>query len=358
MKKFRFLRVLFTGLIAVLLFCTSCQKKETLPENYALYGYAVGDPSDGYGTILFTNNGGTSWSRLGNANLAPNISFYDVRAVNETDVWIVGAAHQGYGLILHSTDGGVNWNRAGDALSLPNNDIRSISIPNKTSIYIAGDHRTFAYSRNYGGTWTEVIFDSTMVPMVDFRAVASSGDSNVWVVGKVTDSVAPDSVSIILHSHNGGITWTRQYASSGIPNDFNDVFCLNDSIVYAAGSNGIYTYITGTIWGYLHDSSPKKMLGICALDQNNIWGVGTGDLVYSYDYATATWVTMTVPVFGYEFTDVTISNDVNIYLCGKPSAGYGKGTILSSHNGGKTWFVGSFPTFSGLNAISFVGAKK
>jgi len=68
----------------------------------------VGDPADGYGTILHTTDGGDTWERQGTAAEIPNVALGGVSAVDSNTAWIVGGNVSG-GVIFYTTDGGNTW---------------------------------------------------------------------------------------------------------------------------------------------------------------------------------------------------------------------------------------------------------
>ena len=54
-------------------------------------GWVIGTfPSDGYGVILHTSNGGYKWERQGSTNEIPNVWLNNVKAVDSKTVWVVG----------------------------------------------------------------------------------------------------------------------------------------------------------------------------------------------------------------------------------------------------------------------------
>ena len=55
-----------------------------------LYGWAVGSNVDGYGTIIHTKNGGSTWVRQGSSEMIPDVSLEDVAAVDRKNIWVVG----------------------------------------------------------------------------------------------------------------------------------------------------------------------------------------------------------------------------------------------------------------------------
>lgn len=82
---------------------TSTSTTTTLP-----VGWAVGTQANGYGTILNTTDGGSTWIRQGSSAQIPNVGMSAVSAVDANTAWAVGNNPSG-GVILGTTDAGITW---------------------------------------------------------------------------------------------------------------------------------------------------------------------------------------------------------------------------------------------------------
>lgn len=186
----------FTGLI---IFSISCKKNKNTsqPIDTGIYGWAVGDTLNGYGTIIYTNNGGKTWVRQGNAQTIPNTSFADVCVIDKKNVWAVGGNIDGYATILKTSDGGETWIRLGSAQSIPDVELTGISVINNNIAWAAGDEGTILKTTDGGINWTQQ--NKGKLSNVPFQMVYATDDNNVWAVG------IGDTLAVILHTSDGGV---------------------------------------------------------------------------------------------------------------------------------------------------------
>ncbi len=55
-----------------------------------LSGWAVGNPVDGYGTIIHTKDGGVTWTRLGGPKDIPDVGINCISVLDENNGCVVG----------------------------------------------------------------------------------------------------------------------------------------------------------------------------------------------------------------------------------------------------------------------------
>jgi photosystem II stability/assembly factor-like uncharacterized protein len=101
-------------------------------------GWVVGDASDGYGTILYTTNGGDTWTHQGKAGEIPDVDLSSVSAVNNNIAWVVGGQDNGFGTILHTHDGGKTWERQGSPSEIPNIQLLKLKAVNANIVWAVG----------------------------------------------------------------------------------------------------------------------------------------------------------------------------------------------------------------------------
>ena len=353
-KKFIFL---ISGIVLILLIVYACNKTtpETTDQQYK--GWVVGQAESGFGTILSTNNDGLTWVRQGSQSQASGVDLYDIHGLDQYNVWTVGGIYKGYGLILHSTDGGINWIRQGTSATIPNVRLYAVHAIDDLNLWAAGDNNILLNSKDGGSTWSSIAL--SFLPPTIFYAITSYGGTNIWAVGAAADSASSDTIGIVIHSIDGGTTWSRQGSGNSFPRKFFDVSAGNDSIIYIAGTNSIYKTINGgTVWQSIFNSANRNMNGICAVDVENIWSVGDGDGIYHSSNGGNSWDTVRPAITGFRLMGVTVAEVNRIWIAGAPSSGQGKGTILYSRNAGDTWFIESFPVDAGFRRISFAAARR
>ncbi|MDI6797988.1 MAG: hypothetical protein QMD09_13645, partial [Desulfatibacillaceae bacterium] len=94
-------------------------------------GWAVGDATGGYGTILKTKDGGMNWVRQGDAATVPDANLNGVAVLDKDTLWVVGDFSEGSPTILRSEDGGQTWVRQGENDNLPQSGLLDIYALNR-----------------------------------------------------------------------------------------------------------------------------------------------------------------------------------------------------------------------------------
>ncbi len=308
-------------------------------------GWVVGDPSDGYGTILYTTDGGDTWERQGSIGEIPNVGFDGVSAVDSNTAWVAGG-NKTCGVILYTTDGGNTWTRQGEG-EIPYTELLRISAIDKNIAWAVGFHGTVLHTTDGGNTWEQQGVGT--IPGVLLQGVYAVDHETVWVTGDTFEGYAT-----IFHSTDGGNTWTRQGSAVEIPSnshilgvsaadrnnawvvggidynhpsfvlhtadggntwvnqtpidtnngDANDVFAVNTNTAWMVQDHGgiFYTENGGENWTKQEcNSSFWYLVGVSAIDANTAWVTGTGEataggkILHTTDGGDA-WVPQTPPV--------------------------------------------------------------
>jgi photosystem II stability/assembly factor-like uncharacterized protein len=151
-------------------------------------GYAVGNS----GAIYKTENGGTSW----NLKAKPvNATIYSVVFPNSSDpnTGYVAAANAG-STVFKTTDGGTSLTTM--TLAGISGSMACMKFIDANTGWAAGDNgEIFSYKN---GTWTKQT--SPVTTLLNGISFASDG-LNGWAVGNA---------GVILHTINGGTTWTQE----------------------------------------------------------------------------------------------------------------------------------------------------
>ena len=167
-------------------------------------GWAVGNHINGYGTVMRTTDGGTNWTRQGAGQIA-DVNLYGVTAVDASTAWTVGDPHDGYASIYRTTDGGTNWVRKGSLTNIPHSEfteLKKVFAASAGQAWAVG-MGTILHTSDGGDSWTNQIptgYESTA-----FQGVYSPDGVNVWATGGSNNGFAT-----ILKSGDGGLTWLRQ----------------------------------------------------------------------------------------------------------------------------------------------------
>lgn len=298
-------------------------------------GWTVGVPSArGLPTILRSTNSGASWTRQGTDGQVAAVPMYGVTAVDPQTAWVVGES-DGYATIYHTTDGGLTWNRMGSAAQVPNVGLQKVATFGDNNIWAVGIG-VILHSRDGGATWTNQI--PADYATNQFQGIASPDGVNVWATGNSVGGYAT-----ILRSTNGGTSWIRQ---SGSTNDVQllqrilDISALNSNTAWAIGADNtaVNWYVLNTTNGGVTWTQQSQGNydgnGIHAVDASTIWAVSDNNTTWSTN-GGATWtVTNSQPyTMGISAVDALQAWAVSAALYG------GIGAIQWTTNGGVTWLT-------------------
>ncbi len=170
--------------------------------------------------------------------------------------------------------------------------------------------------------------------------VAAIDSNNCWVVGED---------GTILHTTNGGSTWTTQTSGTNSPLTY--VTFLNDSVGWVGGYGTILkTTNGGTVWNLIPNIAAYGITAITFVDSSNGWFVGGYPYCGIIRHTTNggnTWVTQDslVPL---SFYGVAFVNDSTGWAVGDSCS------IFRTTNRGNTW-VEQHYTVNGswLGCVSF-----
>ena len=179
-------------------------------------GWTVGDLAK----AIRTEDGGQHWaSRTGNVQFATINTLYGVAAVDDDNVFAVGAA----GTIVHSSDSGETWAEAEKPDDVYE-ELRAASFtPDMQHGWVVG----------YGGTilaWTDGsrFVKQTNAYASDLYGVEAVSATEAWAAG---------AGGALLHTTDGGVTWLREKSPTGLA--FRGIATSGAGVPYAVGQWGI-----------------------------------------------------------------------------------------------------------------------
>lgn len=318
-----------------------------------LFGWAVGDQEDGYGTITHTNDGGTTWDRQGNSSSIPDTSLSQIRALNKSTAWIVGGKADGHGTILKTTDGGETWNRITDD-SIPNSDMQGVSIIDKDTVWIVGQNNTILVTHDGGETWESK--SNSSYDQYALSDIVAVNENNIWICGGSVNNHG-----LILHSTDGGESWTREAEDLLSNHSLISLSVVNEDHAWAIGGQAttIKTTNGGDTWEIVGEDVFPSIAdgnGIFALDNDTVWVVLDYDNIYRTDDNGENWTQQESNTSGYYLLRVTAINDTNTWVTGSSQYPPIDGVLLHTTDGGKTWNKIDYGLTSGLWDVYFVGA--
>jgi photosystem II stability/assembly factor-like uncharacterized protein len=178
-------------------------------------------------------------------------------------------------------------------------------------------------------------------------ALPASAGAIGWAVGNA---------GTIVHTGNGGSTWSPQTSGTGAFLFGVKFVDANNGWAVGAGGVIVHTGNGGSSWSPQTNgiSGNVNLNAVSFVDANNGWAVGIGfgqaaPIVHTSN-GGATWSPQTSGtsnnLLGVSFVDAN-----NGWVAG------GSGTILHTSNGGGAWFLQTSGTSNNLNGVSFVDAN-
>lgn len=238
-------------------------------------GYACGDA----GTIVKTNNGGTTWTPL-SSGTADNL--WDIKVLPGSSgqkIIVVGDNNT----VRKSVNGGASWT----ALSIPfapGSFVFGIHAIDTLNFYLCGgDFTTFSgavlKTSNGGSSWTP-----TAIPTSIFLDKIMFANSNYGYTVGTNTSFSDGSIHRTI---NGGTSWSLVKASVGI---ITNLWCISQDTVIAVGLAGQIWRTTnaGNTWTS-HSFNSIDLYGIVFYDNQNGFATGSNGLILKTNDTGITW---------------------------------------------------------------------
>ena len=292
----------------------------------------------GWGMVWHTTDGGSDWTiQLGSNN--DDYSFSDIAFTDAVNGWVVAQN----GSCFHTTDGGAHWTAA----AAPSAGWNFVAPVGASTAVIGGGGGNLSRTIDGGGTWTSLPavagnFHSSL------NAVDFVDANNGWAAGGAAPSGGLPSTTAILHTTDGGQTWTGQSPAVLAPlNDIDFADVANGWAVGAAGAI-VHTGNGGATWAPQVSGTSADLSGVCFIDAAQGWAVGTE---YHPDLALvpvvrhtadggAHWTALAAPVPNYcALYGVAFADAQNGWAVGW-AAGDENGepaVIFHTANGGASW---------------------
>lgn len=165
-----------------------------------------------------------------------------------------------------------------------------------------------------------------------------------WTVGGSVNGFGT-----ILHTDNGGKTWTRQGDASQLPDaEFSDICILDTQTLIVAGGtrpDGTYTIYKshdgGITWARINSESlaNANYNGLFALGKDHVWIVGDSGTIYRSDDQGDSWIRIGVPTeYQSDIFFRIAARDVNeLWVVGDKHVSDDYPIMLHTTDGGKTW---------------------
>jgi photosystem II stability/assembly factor-like uncharacterized protein len=322
----------------------------------------------GHGTILRSTDAAVSWTRATSPSTDNLTSVYGAR----TGRIIAGGES---GSLIASDDRGVTWH----VLQSPAPEISAVWMDEGSHVVILGGQSSILRSADGGATWTSFT-DSACGAFVDVRAdgtqlwasaascVATSSDSGatwkrvlsrkdvvfrgVWRDDGALAALASGSPShayssAVIHSTNGGVTWTGFDAPNPFDNTPHAVWADAVGAILVGDHGSMFRTIDhGKQWEALGRYASQSLEGAWATGGTLVVVGDDGIIRRSLDGAT-TWQLANA------FTAIDLSRvwlrDDGVALAG--GSGTSESVILRSNDSGVTWKVIDASALSGSESI-------
>jgi len=219
----------------------------------SLNGWAVGKRSvwwGRYGTILHSNDGGLTWNRQEPLNFWSHLQ--SVYFTDPDTGWVVGGSrsyvypiNEPFCCILKTTNGGITWKEQIYGVGIYSK-LQSVCFTDTENGWAVGNTSYSSQSQfpnllrtgNGGAQWDSVLYNGSYYSDYSLESVCFINTNTGWVVGGYQDfSDMHNPQSIILHTQDGGDSWTEQAAGTELR--LNSVCFVNAEEGWIAADGGI-----------------------------------------------------------------------------------------------------------------------
>jgi photosystem II stability/assembly factor-like uncharacterized protein len=329
--------------------------------------------------VAYSHDGGATWTGvdtysqlLGDYPGLEDVILRDVKFTSATHLWAVGAvdvyngAYYEVAIIVESNDGGATWQKAFDLGEVTNHYtfFTGLSATDGSHCWVAGADQggsgtvPIICATSDGTNWHTQSADIATDEALLYDVAISSDGSHGVAVGM--DFVAPGAV--IYTTNDGGGTWTRQPAITGLDRSVLTAAAFNSATsALAVGSRGevLRGSVSGSDWTWNLGQSANAvtLAGIAPTGAaNKLCAVGAGgDLQTSAD-AGVTW-TYRGALTGDDIASVSSLDATHGWAVGWDNTGLAM--FAATSDGGATWTEKTALTDTSANLydVDFAGAQ-
>ncbi len=266
------------------------------------------------GHIYNSTDKGKTWSRV---ETGENSAFFSFSAFDEKIALLSGPK----GLILRTEDGGKIWKKIETKVKVPLFGVQALK--GTTHAWAVGHFNAILHSSDKGLTWERQIYqipeDAEDEP--GLNAIWMLSENVGWIVGEF---------GVILNTIDGGKNWYLK--AKPINSPFYDLLFINDMQGVTVGSEGA-VYLTtdgGENWNKYSPAIKFHLFSVTVVGES-IRAVGQdGIFIVSEKFGDGVWKEFRVGVYTWL--------DSVLFLDSKTGfAVGGRGTILSTKDGGSKW---------------------
>ncbi len=300
-----------------------------------LHGWAVGGSGAGgqvYSCVLRTTDGGANWVPLP-FPYPTSVVLCGVDFADALNGWVVGSA----GAIYATTDGGDTWVRqtSGTARKLTKVCFLDALRGWATGGWQDGSSYLVLHTTNGGTNWVNQSFGTTAYSCEDICFIDAL---NGWVCG-YDNAITPH----IHHTKNGGVSWERQTVPTSGNGNVSSIDFASPTEGWATTSS-LYMSPAGPILHTTNGGDTWTIQGYTGLHYNYAVDVRdalhaaiasvqilspASEKVFVTTDGGETWVPHTPPVLAYTYGVQYV--DTSLWIC----SDYGQ--VVRSHDEGLTW---------------------
>ncbi len=326
---------------------TACSDETNPSSNDTLHGWAVGESSDGYGTILSTSDG-KNWERQGTPETVPEGVLSSVSVVDSSIVWVAGGVFEGFGIVLKTTDGGNSWLRMGSEISIPG-ETSAVAAVSSTTGWVVGPDNSILRTADGGITWYDMA--DPLFSEFNWSGVQLVGSSNIWVCG----ANSSNSDGKIIHSTDGGVSWQSEGDSLLVGGWYMiTIKAWDENNAWAVGHGYLILNTTdgGDNWHIVTPDSlqysPNDANGITLLSSDDAWVALDYGNIWKTSDGGENWVFQDPGYGGFFLLRISALDTSTAWVSGHSGFGVNEGIILYTADGGSSWSRQSDDQSNGL----------
>ena len=171
------------------------------------------------------------------------------------------------------------------AVSGTTRDLKGVWGSNATNVWAVGANSAI---RKYTGSWAGQTRSDGRTETL--RGVWGSSATDVWIVGDRYTRSSQYRYTL-LHTTNGGTSWTNTGDSLTSGVDLNGVWGSSGSNVIAVGASGRIMRWNGSAWSTKTSGTSQTLYGVWGTSANNVYAVGASGTILRYNGTS--WSTMT-----------------------------------------------------------------